>query len=131
MSPTVLYVPGMSSVVDGSPAGQQTPHERRYELFTMLDSDNLKTVEETKLIIHENLYTCRDPSLVNALVEYYVETHSSAALQILVNIHEARSHVSGEFLSVLCDFILIRFAGANICLEFMILFVYCSSCSRR
>ena len=85
----------MSSVPESAQVpSHQSPSERRYELFSMLDSEDLKTVEETKLIIQENLFASRDPSLINALVDYYLETRSAVALQLLANVHEARSHVS-------------------------------------
>ena len=64
------------------------------ELLALLDSDNRLTVEQTKALIHENLYTSRDPTLLNALIEFYLETRSATALQILTNLHEGRAHVS-------------------------------------
>lgn len=58
-----------------------------------LDADNIKTVEETKARIQENLNSSRDPSVLNAMVDYYLKTRSPACLQILSNIHEARALV--------------------------------------
>jgi hypothetical protein len=68
--------------------------DRPTELIALLDSDDAETVEQTKAIVYENLYKSRDPSLLNALVDCYLETRSTTALQILTNIHEGRIHVS-------------------------------------
>ena len=64
------------------------------DLFSLLDADNIKTVEETKALIHENLHSSRDPGLLHAMVEYYLKTRSPACLQILSGVHEARAQVS-------------------------------------
>ena len=58
-----------------------------------LDADSSKTVEETKARILENLHSSRDSGLLNAMVEYYLQTRSPACLQILSGIHEARAQV--------------------------------------
>lgn len=77
-----------------SSSGSDSTSDRPTELIALLDSENAETVEQTKAIIHENLYKSRDTSLLNALVDCYLETRSSTALQILTNVHEARTHVS-------------------------------------
>lgn len=71
--------------------------ENPSELLALLNSDNRVTIEQTKALIHENLYTSRDPTLLNALIEFYLETRSVIALQILANLHEGRAHVSVFF----------------------------------
>lgn len=66
------------------------------DLFSLLDADNIKIVEETKALIHENLHSSRDPGLLHATVEYYLKTRSHACLQILSGIHEARAQALFE-----------------------------------
>lgn len=77
----------MTSVTETSSSPSQG------DLFSLLDADNIKTVEETKALINENLHSSRDPGLLNAMVEYYLKTRSTACLQILSGIHEARAQV--------------------------------------
>ena len=73
--------------------------ENLAELLALLNSDNRVTLEQTKALIHENLYTSRDPTLLNALIEFYLETRSVTILQILANLHEGRAHVSVSFVN--------------------------------
>lgn len=78
------------------------------DLFSLLDADNIETVEETKALIHENLHSSRDPGLLHAMVEYYLKTRSPACLQILSGVHEARAQVSYKLIwSIGCKTILI------------------------
>lgn len=84
----------MSSGPSSTSSNEATVSDRPTELIALLDSDNAETVEQTKALIHENLYKSRDPSLLNALVDCYLDTRSTTALQILTNIHEARINVS-------------------------------------
>lgn len=76
-----------------STSSNEATADRPTELIALLDSDNADTVEQTKALIHENLYKSRDPSLLNALVDCYLETRSTTALQVLTNIYEARINV--------------------------------------
>lgn len=80
----------MTSATETSSASNQR------DLFCLLDADNIKTVEETKALIHENLHSSRDPGLLHAMVEYYLKTRSPACLQILSGIHEARAQALFE-----------------------------------
>lgn len=90
----------MSSGPSSTSSNEASP-DRPTELIALLDSDNAETVEQTKALIHENLYKSRDPSLLNALVDYYLDKRSPTALQILTNIHEARINVSWKFFFII------------------------------
>ncbi|KAK3730034.1 hypothetical protein QZH41_009544 [Actinostola sp. cb2023] len=80
----------MSSGPSSTSSNEATASDRPTELIALLDSDNAETVQQTKSLIYENLYKSRDPSLLNALVDSYLDTRSTTALQILTNVHEAR-----------------------------------------
>lgn len=84
----------MSSGPSSTSSNEATALDRPSELIALLDSDNSDRVEQTKSLIQENLYTSKDPSLLNALVDCFLDTRSTTALQILTNVHEARINVS-------------------------------------
>ncbi|XP_001639307.3 hamartin [Nematostella vectensis] len=73
--------------------------ERLSELISLLESDDPDTVEQTKSLINENLYKSKDPSLLNALVDCFLETRSTTVLNILTNVHEAKAHILFEKLN--------------------------------
>ncbi|XP_064649167.1 hamartin-like isoform X2 [Lineus longissimus] len=58
------------------------------ELFNLLESKELKVVEDIKALIHENLNSAREAWLLNGLVEYYMVTQSDNSLEILAGLRE-------------------------------------------
>ncbi|XP_070531599.1 hamartin-like [Ptychodera flava] len=58
------------------------------ELFNLLESQDLRVVEEIKTLIHENLSTAREPWLLNGLVDYYMASRSQRAMEILATVRE-------------------------------------------
>ncbi|KAL4623301.1 hamartin isoform X4 [Arapaima gigas] len=58
------------------------------ELLPLLESSDLHQLEEVKGLINEQLSTERGSVLLNSLVDYYLETSSSQALNILSSVRE-------------------------------------------
>lgn len=58
------------------------------ELLYLLNSPLLQTQEEIRTLIKEHLNTERGPTLVNHLVDFYLETNSEQAMQILSSVQE-------------------------------------------
>ncbi|KAJ6652236.1 hypothetical protein lerEdw1_012960 [Lerista edwardsae] len=58
------------------------------DLLSMLDSPVLVVLEDITAALRENLSSDRGPLLVNALVDYYLETSSQQALHILSTLQE-------------------------------------------
>ncbi|XP_035291375.1 TSC complex subunit 1a isoform X1 [Anguilla anguilla] len=58
------------------------------DLLPLLESSDLQQLEEIKGLINEHLNTERGSVLLNSLVDYYLETSSSQAVQILVSVRE-------------------------------------------
>ncbi|XP_025034070.1 hamartin isoform X4 [Pelodiscus sinensis] len=58
------------------------------ELLSMLDSSCLLVLEDITAVFKDNLNSDRGPMLVNALVDYYLETNSQQALHILSTLQE-------------------------------------------
>ncbi|XP_066466698.1 hamartin isoform X2 [Tiliqua scincoides] len=58
------------------------------DLLSMLDSPVLVVLEDITAALRENLNSDRGPVLVNALVDYYLETSSQQALHILSTLQE-------------------------------------------
>uniref|UniRef100_A0A8C9SY61 TSC complex subunit 1b n=1 Tax=Scleropages formosus TaxID=113540 RepID=A0A8C9SY61_SCLFO len=65
---------------------REQPHAA--DLLPLLDSSDLRQVEEVKGLIREHLNTERGAVLVNSLVDYYLETSSSEAVHILSSVRE-------------------------------------------
>eukprot|EP00057_Strongylocentrotus_purpuratus_P008713 XP_011663187.1 PREDICTED: hamartin isoform X1 [Strongylocentrotus purpuratus] len=57
-------------------------------LFPHLESNDLHTVKEFKALIQDNLTSAREPSFLNALVDFYISTNSPQALDILSGLRE-------------------------------------------
>ncbi|XP_054982364.1 hamartin isoform X2 [Sorex araneus] len=58
------------------------------ELLAMLDSPVLSVRDDVAAVFRENLSSDRGPMLVNALVDYYMESSSQAVLDILTTLQE-------------------------------------------
>ncbi|XP_061117085.1 TSC complex subunit 1a isoform X2 [Conger conger] len=58
------------------------------DLLPLLETSDLQQLEEIKGLINEQLNTERGSVLLNGLVDYYLETSSSQAVQILVSVRE-------------------------------------------
>ncbi|KAG9353923.1 hypothetical protein JZ751_012047 [Albula glossodonta] len=58
------------------------------DLLPLLESSDLHQLEEIKGLINEQLSTERGSMLLNGLVDYYLETNSSQAMQILTSVRE-------------------------------------------
>ncbi|KAJ1134232.1 hypothetical protein NDU88_000687 [Pleurodeles waltl] len=58
------------------------------ELLYLLNSPLLQTQEQIHTLIKEHLNTERGPTLVNHLVDFYLETNSEQAMQILSSVQE-------------------------------------------
>ncbi|KAJ8285672.1 hypothetical protein GJAV_G00029620 [Gymnothorax javanicus] len=58
------------------------------DLLPLLESSDLQQLEEIKGLINEHLNTERGSVLLNSLVDYYLESSSSQAVQILVSVRE-------------------------------------------
>lgn len=57
------------------------------ELFSLLESNEVD-VNEIKALIHENLNQTKEPSYLNSLVDFYINTGLSRCQEILVGIRE-------------------------------------------
>ncbi|XP_054769936.2 hamartin-like [Lytechinus pictus] len=57
-------------------------------LFPHLESNDLHTVKEFKSLIQDNLTSAREPSFLNALVDFYIQTNSSQAQDVLSGLRE-------------------------------------------
>lgn len=57
-------------------------------LFPHLESNDLHTVKEFKALIQDNLTSARDPSFLNALVDFYIQTNSFQAQDVLAGLRE-------------------------------------------
>lgn len=58
------------------------------ELFTILESSDLRDGEEIKQLVNQSLANNKDPSILNELVEYYLSTRSQRCLDVLVAVRE-------------------------------------------
>ncbi|XP_036384672.1 TSC complex subunit 1b isoform X1 [Megalops cyprinoides] len=58
------------------------------ELLPLLESSDLRQLDEIKALINEQLSTERGSVLLNSLVDYYLETNSTEAMQILTSVRE-------------------------------------------
>lgn len=65
------------------------------DLFCLLDVDNIKIVEEIKVLIYENFYLFCDFGLLYVMVEYYLKICLLVCLQILSGIYEVCVQVLG------------------------------------
>lgn len=60
-------------------------------LFQLLESNDRRTVEEVKALIHENLDTSRETLILFSLVDYYIQTNSQGSVDILIGIRDPHS----------------------------------------
>lgn len=60
------------------------------ELLKVLESGKIEVVGEIKQVLHENLYTAKDASLLNSLVESYVLSKSENLLGIITGVNESQ-----------------------------------------
>ncbi|KAG9354497.1 hypothetical protein JZ751_001207 [Albula glossodonta] len=58
------------------------------DLLPLLESSDLQQLDEIRGLINEHLNTERGSVLLNGLVDYYLETGSSQAVQILISVRE-------------------------------------------
>ncbi|TSK72135.1 Hamartin [Bagarius yarrelli] len=58
------------------------------DVLPLLETSDLQQLEEIKGLINEHLSTDRGSMLLNGLVDYFLETNSSAALHILCSVRE-------------------------------------------
>ncbi|KAJ8413864.1 hypothetical protein AAFF_G00064620 [Aldrovandia affinis] len=58
------------------------------DLLPLLESSDLQKLDEIRGLINEHLNTDRGSVLLNSLVDYYLETGCSQAVQILISVRE-------------------------------------------
>ena len=63
------------------------------ELLKFLESGEIGVVGKIKQLLHENLYTSKDSSLLNSLVESYVQSKSENLLGIITGVNESQCQV--------------------------------------
>ena len=68
-----------------------------FELIKTLDSSRQSEVTEVKGIMKDMLATYKEPWLLNTLVDYYFQTGSSGALEILKSIKQIQAQVSIKY----------------------------------
>ena len=68
------------------------------ELLKVLESGKIEVVGEIKQVLHENLYTAKDASLLNSLVESYVLSKSENLLGIITGVNESQCQVQHFFV---------------------------------
>ena len=64
-----------------------------FELIKSLDSSRQDEVNEVTAIMKDMLATYKEPWLLNTLVDYYFQTGSSGALEILKSIKQIQAQV--------------------------------------
>ena len=64
-----------------------------FELIKTLDSGRQSEVSEITTIMKDMLATCKEPWLLNTLVDYYFQTGSSGALDVLKSIKQIQAQV--------------------------------------
>lgn len=64
------------------------------ELLKFLDSGEIEVVGKIKQVIHENLYSSKDASLLNSLVDSYVQSKSENLLSIITGVNKSQCQVS-------------------------------------
>ena len=67
------------------------------ELLKFLESGEIGVVGKIKQLLHENLYTAKDSSLLNSLVESYVQSKSENLLGIITGVNESQCQVFTGF----------------------------------
>ena len=58
------------------------------ELINYLESSDLDTVAHFKNVVHEKLYTSSDQTLLEALMERYMQTKTETLLELMIGIHD-------------------------------------------
>lgn len=67
-----------------------------FELIKTLDSNRQNEVSEVTAIMKQMLATYKEPWLLNTLVDYYFQTESSGALEILKSIKQIQAQVNNR-----------------------------------
>ena len=70
-----------------------------FELIKTLDSSRQDEVSEVTAIMKDMLATYKEPWLLNTLVDYYIQTGSSGALEILKSIKQIQAQVGMKILT--------------------------------
>ena len=63
------------------------------ELLKFLESGSIEVVGKIKQVIHENLYSSKDASFLNSLVDSYVHSKSENLLAIITGVNESQCQV--------------------------------------
>lgn len=63
------------------------------ELLKFLESGEFEVVGKIKQVIHENLYSAKDATLLNSLIDSYVQSKSDNLLEIITGVNESQCQV--------------------------------------
>ena len=66
------------------------------ELLKFLESGEIGVVGKIKQVLHENLYSAKDASLLSSLVESYSQSKSENLLGIITGVNESQCQVKHQ-----------------------------------